>query len=375
MFVNVDWFFISHRLPIANAARQYNFDMSVFADLTMQDIDNSSYQFDLNKSPLERQKKISPKIFLEFLRAFCLIKRREPDLIHAVTIKPIIFLGIISRITSTPFIAAFSGLGPVFKEDKYYQRIILKLIVLLLKFIFKNNNSIAICQTDHDQKELIRHGIIKSQKISLIPGSGVDTNMFSPSKKREDLGRFILMSSRILLDKGVNEYCSAAKIVNANLNEKINFFLTGPIDLSSPTSITQTELDIITSQNGVKYLGNRNDMPELLASAEIFVLPTYYPEGIPKVLIEASSCCTPIITTNHPGCRDIIINEESGILVPTKDSNELASAILRLLKNKKAQLEYGRRGRKQVKDFFEESKIIKAHFKIYEKLSSIKSSV
>ena len=118
MFVNVDWFFVSHRLPIANAARQYNFDMSVFADLTMQDIDNSSYQFDLNKSPLERQKKISPKIFLEFLRAFCLIKRREPDLIHAVTIKPIIFLGIISRITSTPFIAAFSGLGPVFKEDK-----------------------------------------------------------------------------------------------------------------------------------------------------------------------------------------------------------------------------------------------------------------
>ena len=100
MFVNVDWFFISHRLPIANAARQNNFDMSVFADLTIQDIDNSSYQFDLNKSPLERQTKISPKILLEFLRAFCLIKRRKPDLIHAVTIKPIIFLGIISRITS-----------------------------------------------------------------------------------------------------------------------------------------------------------------------------------------------------------------------------------------------------------------------------------
>ena len=83
----------------------------------------------------------------------------------------------------------------------------------------------------------------------------------------------------------------------------------------------------------------------------------------------------PLIETTFLDEADIIINEESGILVPTKDSNELASAILRLLKNKKAQLEYGRRGRKQVKDFFEESKIIKAHFKIYEKLSSIKSSV
>lgn len=373
MFVNVDWFFYSHRLPIANAAKKYNFDMSVFTDVTIREKVNLDHQFNLSQSPLKRQSKISI-ILIEFLKTYFLIKRNKPDLIHAVTIKPIIILGLISKFTSTPFIAAFSGLGPVFRQEKYYQRITLKLVIFLLKYVFKNRDSMAICQTNHDQEKLVSYGVIESQKISLVPGSGVDTNIYTPSKKREDLGRFILMSSRMLLDKGLIEYCVAAKIVKREFKEDIKFLLSGPIDLSSPTSITQIELDRLTSKYEVEYIGNRSDMPELLASTEIFVLPSYYPEGIPKVLIEASSCCAPIITTNHPGCRDIVINKETGILVPTKNSKELASAILSLLKNKKAQLEFGLKGRKFVKDNFEESKIIEEHFKIYKKLINLKTS-
>ena len=370
MFINVDWFFYSHRLPIANAAKKFNFDMSVFTDLTIRKKGNFNHQFDLNQSPLKRESKISIKILNEFLKTYFLIKRNKPDLIHAVTIKPIIVLGLISKFTSTPFIAAFSGLGPVFRQEKYFQRMTLKLVIFLLRYIFKNKYSMAICQTKHDQEKLVHFGVIKTQQVSLIPGSGVDTDVYTPLKKREDLGKFVLMSSRMLLDKGLKEYCAAAKIVKREFNEDIKFLLSGPVDLTSPTSISRKELDQLTLDHGVEYLGNRSDMPELLASAEIFVLPSYYPEGIPKVLIEASSCSTPIITTNHPGCRDIVVNRETGLLVPIKDSKELARSILILLNNKKTQADYGLKGRKLVKDNFEETRVVNAHFNIYKRLCS-----
>lgn len=374
MFVNVDWFFYSHRLPIAIAAKNHNFDMSVYTDLTLEQKTNIDFQFNLNQSPFERKLRISPKIIIEFIKTFQLIKRKKPDLIHAVTIKPIIILGIISRITSTPFLAAFSGLGPSFKKEKFYQQITFNLVIILLRFIFKNKSSSVICQTNHDKEELIKNGVIASKKISLIRGSGVDINVFTPLKKNKDLGKFILMSSRMLSDKGVIEYCSAAKIVKKEFKGDIKFLLSGPIDLSSPTSISQIELDRLTLEHGVEYIGNCSDMPELLASAEIFVYPSYYPEGIPKVLIEALSCSVPIITTDHPGCRDVVINKETGILVPIKDPKRLAKSILSLLEDKKAQEEYGLKGRKLVSEIFEVSKVIKLHFNIYKKLSDLKIS-
>ena len=140
----------------------------------------------------------------------------------------------------------------------------------------------AICQTNHDQEKLVSYGVIESQKISLVPGSGVDTNIYTPSKKREDLGRFILMSSRMLLDKGLIEYCVAAKIVKREFKEDIKFLLSGPIDLSSPTSITQIELDRLTSKYEVEYIGNRSDMQRASSINRDICITIILSRGNPK---------------------------------------------------------------------------------------------
>ena len=137
MFVNVDWFFFSHRLAIAKAARPNQFRMSVYTDLTNSEKSNQKREFDLFQSPISRSSKNKILLILEFLKVFLLILKKKPDLIHAVTIKPIILLGIVSRLTKTPFIGAISGLGPVFSAQTFFSNIRLKIVLLIYRFIFK----------------------------------------------------------------------------------------------------------------------------------------------------------------------------------------------------------------------------------------------
>ena len=201
-----------------------------------------------------------------------------------------------------------------------------------------------ICQNNHDQNVLLNYRLSSIDKILSIPGSGVDLENYSPSKKRSGNEKYVLMSSRILYDKGIKEYCMAAMKVRKKFGEEIKFKLSGPLDKFSPTSISEYEINKLVKKYGVEYLGNRNDMPELLASAQIFVLPSYYSEGLPKVLLEAAASGVPIITTDHPGCRDAVIDSITGILVATKDSDSLADEIIKLFLDKSLLINMGKNG-------------------------------
>lgn len=368
MFVNVDWFFLSHRLPIAKAAQKNSVDMSVYTDFTQFRENNGDQGYSLYQSPIRRT---SPSVFhviCEFFKAYIIIKNRKPDLIHAVTIKPILVLGLIARLTSTPFIGAISGLGPAFQPSSWYSEFRLMLIVRIFRLIFDNKQARIICQSKNDRDVLVDHGITSFASISLFPGSGVDVEVYSPIKKRVDYEKYVLMSSRILSDKGIKEYCLAAKIVKAKLGDEVKFKLSGPIDTHSPTFISESNLKKLTDNCGVEYLGNRQDMPELLASALIFVLPSYYAEGVPKVLIEAASCGVSIITTDHSGCRDAVIEGETGLLVPTRDAETLASAIMSLLENRTLSIQMGSKGRALAESSFRDSEVVDSHYRLYRQL-------
>jgi glycosyltransferase involved in cell wall biosynthesis len=173
------------------------------------------------------------------------------------------------------------------------------------------------------------------------------------------------MSSRILRDKGVQEYCLAAGMIKEKFGNEIKFKLSGPIDNLSPTAISEYEIKKLTDEYGVEYLGNRTDMPELLASALIFVLPSYYPEGLPKVLLEAAASGVPIITTDHPGCRDAIVNLKTGLLVPPKDSNFLAHAIQELLMDATLLKNMGKEARSLAEISFNDSSVVNSHYSLY----------
>lgn len=364
MFVNVDWFFLSHRLPIAKAAKKNNVDMTVFAEFTqVHKHQNSKFNF-LN-SPLKRSSKSVLHFFIEFFQVYKIIFKTKPDLIHAVTIKPILVLGIIARITSTPFIGSVSGLGPAFMSDSFFKKFRLKFILIILRFICSRKEIAIICQTNHDQEVLIDHKILLRDQIHLINGSGVDIENYTPSKKNTSAQKYILMSSRILLDKGIQDFCIAAGKIQEKFGHEIKFKLSGPIDDLSPTGISRNEINQLVDKYGVEYLGNRPDMPELLASALIFVLPSYYPEGLPKVLLEASASGVPIITTDHPGCRDAIIDRKTGLLVPIKDPEALASAMQELLMNDTLLKNMGQNARSFAEISFKDSSVVSSHYSLY----------
>lgn len=371
MFVNVDWFFFSHRLPIAKAAKKNNVNMSVYTDFTENQEKKEEDGYYLYQSPIRRTSESIFHVIIEFYNAYALIKKGRPDLIHAVTIKPILLLGLIALFTSTPFIAAISGLGPAFQPKSWQAKIRLNLIVKLFKVVFRNRKARVICQSKDDRDVLLGQNITVSENISLVSGSGVDVNIYSPLKKRANCRKYILMSSRILRDKGVQEYCLAAKLVRKMIGDEVKFKLSGPIDECSPTFISEVELKKLTLRCGVEYLGNREDMPELLASALIFVFPSYYAEGMPKVLLEAASCGTPIITTDHSGCRDTVIEGKTGLLVPCRDVKVLASAIMNLLNNRDLRGQMSTRARALAEFSYRDSEVVSAHYELYRQLSNL----
>ena len=174
------------------------------------------------------------------------------------------------------------------------------------------------------------------------------------------------MASRILSDKGILEFCQASKILQRNGKSHIKFKLAGPIDLHSPTGISKNKLLSICQDSRVEYLGNRSDLNVLLASAKLFVYPSYYPEGIPKVLQEAAASGTPVLTTDHPGCRDSIINGETGCIVETKNPRKLAQMIEKMIENEKLSDMGCEEGNLQ-KIFLIKKRLESSHYKIYER--------
>lgn len=369
MFVNVDWFFLSHRISLAKNAFQNEINMSVYADLTGIQITSKNDKYSLHQSPLSRSKKNIFSMIIEFIKVYLLIHKNKPDLVHAVTIKPIILLGIVSRLIGIPFIGAVSGLGPVFSNKTFFKRSRLKFVMALYRYIFNSKSAAIICQNSHDKAVLQSFNIGKQTSIITVPGSGVDLEKFKPISK-DVKPPIILMACRILKEKGIYEFCAAAASFKTKNNTEARFILAGPIDSKSPSAILERNLRQLCKESAVEYVGDRKDLNLLLASASIFILPSYYSEGMPKVLLEAAACGVPIITTDHPGCRDAILSEKTGILIEPRNSKALYSAISNLISNPDRLIEMGRSGRELAEKLYDENKVREAHYLLYEKYLS-----
>lgn len=367
MFVNVDWFFLSHRLPIAEQAESRHIEMTVFTDLTRKH-EQPFTGFSLLQGPIRRAYVSIYSSFIELIKTFLLINRERPDVIHAVTIKPIIFLGIVSLCLRIPFIASISGLGPAFTPTSGMGNVRLFIIKFIYRVIFSPKNTKVICQSTHDASVIVSNKLALSEKIVMVEGSGVDLEQYCPVSDIETNQINVLMAARLLADKGAIEFCAAAGIINKNHKYNASFKLAGPLDLESPTSLTKEQVVEMCASNGVQFLGNRSDLKKILSKTNIFVMPSYYGEGIPKVLIEAAASGCAVVTTDHPGCRDAILPEETGILVAPQDHESLVIAINRLLKDRELMISMGRAGRKMAIKRFCISEVIDIHYSLYVKL-------
>jgi len=353
-------------MPIARKALAEGFKVVVVTNVSKHRDIIESEGFEL--APIEISRG-SVNLFSEFRtisQLYSYYKKYSPDIVHHVAIKPVIYGALVARfIGSIKIVNAMAGLGFVFISNKRSVRFIRLFVYKLFKFLFRNKNSKLILQNKDDLNYFLENKLIKRNQVAIIRGSGVDTNRFVSVKEVEGIP-IVMLASRMLWDKGIKEFVNAAK----NLKQeglRARFVLVGANDSENPTSISDKQLDEWDKSGVVEYWKERDKMHKILTQACIVCLPSYR-EGLPKVLLEAASCGKPIIGTNVPGCREIIRNEENGILVPPYEVEPLADAIKELVDNPGKRKSMGAVGRKLVENEFSEEIVVSQTLKLYKKM-------
>lgn len=367
--INVDWFFISHRLPIALKALSDGFSVSIACHFTSHREELEKLGFKTIEVPFSRSGAGLINEFRTLLILRGIIRAERPSIIHAVTIKPVLYSGFVLKTIRRriPFIAAISGLGYVFTAASIRAKATRVLVSLFYKVALSQENKIVIFQNSSDESILTDVANLKFNQKILIKGSGADLNtyVYKPEVILPHIK--VAMACRLLREKGVYEFIDAAKQVKLKYPQS-EFLLIGSPDLENPNTITQCEINLWVKQNIITYLGHRTDIPVIFSSSNIICLPSFYGEGVPKVLIEAAACGRAIITTENPGCRDSIIPGVTGLCVPVKDSTALANAILKLIDEPELRLQMGSSARVFAENEFDVRSVVNKHMEIYQRM-------
>ena len=384
-FVSEDRYFCSHRLNLAHAALQAGFEVAIATKITTQTqkIEDAGLTvFPLNYLTRTGLNPIRQcQLLLELVKIY---KTYRPDVVHQVAIKPVIIGSLVALWCRIPLIInALGGLGYLFTDGdpssnhpilkggritkiitKLKKNVLRFLTCWLFRFIFSRRNTQLILQNRDDLDTLIKaHCISDPKKMSIIRGAGVDMKAFPVTPFPPEPPVIIACISRLLWDKGIGELISAARTLQAkNIPAKI--LLYGTPDPENPASISLEHIQGWHDAGLITWCGHCNHVAKAYADCHIAVLPSYR-EGLPKTLLEAASCGRPIITTRVPGCREVVQDGENGLVIPAKDSEALANALIVLIKNKTLRLQMGQAGRKRVADYFSDTLIHAEVLKLY----------
>jgi len=275
--------------------------------------------------PIERNGLNPAKDLKTFFSLKKAIKKIKPNTILAYTIKPVIWGGIAARADKKiKFYALITGLGFAFQGKSITRKLITTIVSTLYKLALKNAEAV-IFQNKDDLDVFVSRNIVPTTKAHIANGSGVDTNSFLPAISQEANPTFLTIA-RMLAEKGLRVYAEAARKVKQKY-PYANFRLLGAPD-PSPDGISIEEVMSWNNENIVEYLGETNDVRPYIAACHIFVLASYYGEGLPRTIIEAMAMGKPILTTDNVGCRETVISGENGFLVPIKDSDALAEKMI-----------------------------------------------
>lgn len=364
--VNVDWFFLSHRLPIALAAKSSGWDVTIITADTGQFDKIKSYGLKVINLPMNRS---GMNIFeelntLKFL--YRLYQDEKPDVVHHVGMKTILWGSLAARFAHVNGVVnAISGLGGFFADNN--KGFLSKLLPSVLRFSHNKKNLLCIFQNNDDWNLYVKHRIICHEQGRFIKGSGVDLNKFSYSPEPDNGKIKVILTARMIAEKGIFLLTEAAERLRKKYETKVEYLLVGGLD-DHPGAITKEQLSSICDGNYIKWLGYRNDIPSLLRQCHIMAFPSYYMEGLPKSLIEANAIGRPIITSDSVGCRDTVVDGYNGFLIQPKDVNALTEKLDLLISNKNLRVTMGRNARKYAEKYFSIDLVVQKHLEIYNEL-------
>lgn len=365
--VNVAWFFLSHRLAIARAARDAGFDVHVAGDIVSDEeiaaVRHEGLTF--HRLRLSRGGLLPGRDLAYLAQLTRLMRRLRPDLVHNITAKPIVYGTLAARALGVRAILnAISGLGYSFSGDRD-RWLLSRLVAAAYRVALRSPRILVIFQNGDDLEAFVGARIIDRAQAILIRGSGVDLAQFAPSAEPTGPPRVVL-PARMLRDKGVIEFARAAQLLRSRGTEA-SFLLAGMLDQANPAALSGDELTRLQQQRGVEWLGQVADMPMLLRSVHVVCLPSYR-EGLPKALIEACAAARPIVATDVPGCREVVDHEVNGLLVRVRDVPALAAALQRLLSDAEMRVRMGAAGRRKAEVEFGVGAVVRATLGVYRKL-------
>ncbi len=364
--VNAPEFFLSHRLPLAIAARKAGFDVHVATGPGSACGEIAELGFTYHVLPLSRSGRNPLAEFRSLWALFRLMRRTRPALVHLVTIKPVLYGGLMARLAGVPaVVAAISGLGTVFVAQEGRGAWLRRGVEALYRLALGHRNLKAIFQNPDDRAVLIGLGAVRNDQTVLIRGSGVALADY-PVCPEPDGIPVVTFAARLLKDKGVEKFVEACRILKER-GVVARFLLVGSPDPGNPSSVSEDDVARWGEAGLVESLGYRKDIPVVFSQSSLVVLPSFR-EGLPKVLIEAAACGRAVVATDVPGCRDAIEPGQTGVLVPVRDAVALADAIQSLIEDPVRRQLMGTAGRELAEREFAIEKVVEAHLKVYQEL-------
>jgi glycosyltransferase involved in cell wall biosynthesis len=313
--------------------------------------------------PLRRSGKNPFVELAAFCALFRIFRRLKPAIVHLLTIKPVIYGGIGARLAgASSVVATIPGLGYAFAR----QGMLCALVRRLYRHALAHRNIQVIFLNPENREIISRIASLAPERSCLSRAPGLDLTEYAVSPLPEGVP-LVVLAARMLKDKGVVEFVEAARLLRKNGCEA-RFALVGEPDSGNPASLTKTDIEEWRSEGVVECLGYRPDMPEVLKMSSLVVLPSYYHEGMPRVLMEAEACGRAVVTTDWPGCRDAITPNVTGLLVPPRDAVALAEAIRTLLNDRERLQVMGKAGRALAEEAFDVRQVVRQHLEIYRSL-------
>ncbi len=369
--INVPAFFLSHRLPIALAAQREGWQVSLITGQSGSVKMEADSAHSLSQAGIAHYsapfKATGTNPITEafgLLQVLKKVQSLKPDVIHSASPKGNLYGGMAARLCGVPkLVVSVSGQGYLFTGNAgLLKRCIGFFYNALIKWVYRHPDCTVIVQNKDDFAALLNAGMLKHEQLVLIPGSGVDLLLYADIRPEQE-ENIVLLPARMLRDKGVLEFVAAARELKQS-HPDWRFVLAGAADYANPSAITIEQLHAWVSEGIVEWWDYQADMPSVYRKAAIVCLPSYR-EGMPKCLLEAAAAGKPVVTTDVIGCREAIVPDETGLLVPVKDASALAVAVAQLINNPVLRKTFGSNARVLAIQKFSIDAVVERVLKIY----------
>ena len=333
LLANTDWYLYNFRLPLAQAIRAQGHEVVLVSP-------QGKFTEKLQRSDLLRcDRAVSARAIhpaarrraCPVLRLAALYRRESPDLVHHFTVKCVLYGSLAARLSRVGAVVnALAGLGHCYADNGLQSKVLRLLINVVCRLALRRTQ--VIFQNPDDHRAYLEQGVVSLNSSHLIKGSGVDVTRFTPpgdawSHKEKT---YVLFAARLLWTKGLAEYVEAAKIVRRTLPDAV-FLIAGETDPGNPAAVPAETIDRWRQEGNLELMGHLDDVRPLLKKSDLVVLPTYYREGVPRILVEAAACGKPLVAADMPGCREIVLHGRNGLLVPPNDVEATTIALDRIL--------------------------------------------